>query len=71
MNHANAKRATIAVPSVAPAAVPRPLSAVGPSHQEIAKASYTYWESQGGDADQNWLRCERQLADRRSILGSV
>jgi hypothetical protein len=67
MNHANAKRVRIAGPSPAPATVSRP--AAPPTHQEIARAAFGYWQSQGGDAKQNWLRCERELHDRRLVLG--
>lgn len=38
-----------------------------PSREEIARLAYTYWESrnhQGGSAEEDWLRAERELRSR-------
>ena len=42
-----------------------------PSHQEIAHAAFCQWQTHGGDAEQNWLTCERQLRDRGSTVDEV
>ncbi len=39
-----------------------------PAHNEIAELAYSYWEArgrQGGSADEDWLRAERELTGRR------
>jgi hypothetical protein len=36
-----------------------------PSHQEIARLAYSYWEARGrrhGSAEEDWYRAERELA---------
>jgi hypothetical protein len=38
-----------------------------PSHEEIARTAYGYWEArgrQGGSADEDWYRAERELWGR-------
>lgn len=35
-----------------------------PSHEQIAKLAYQFWEERGrpeGSADEDWLRAERQI----------
>jgi hypothetical protein len=37
--------------------------------QEIARLAYSYWEArgcQGGSAEEDWFRAERELKDRRA-----
>jgi hypothetical protein len=39
-----------------------------PAHKEIAELAYSYWEArgrQGGSAEEDWLRAERELTGRR------
>ena len=50
-----ARRETHQAPVVAPPA---------PSHEEIARLAYTYWESRGrqhGSPEEDWYRAEREL----------
>jgi hypothetical protein len=38
-----------------------------PSHEEIARLAYFYWEARGrqhGSADEDWFRAERELSAR-------
>ena len=38
------------------------------AHEEIAKLAYTYWIARGhshGGAEEDWLRAERELLQRR------
>jgi len=38
-----------------------------PSHEEIADLAYRLWRERGqgdGHADEDWIRAEKQLADR-------
>jgi hypothetical protein len=45
-------------------AVPLP----APSHEEIARLAYAYWESGGrqhGSHEEDWYRAERELLTRR------
>jgi hypothetical protein len=38
-----------------------------PTHQEIARLAYSYWEARGrqpGSAEADWLRAERELKQR-------
>jgi hypothetical protein len=40
-----------------------------PSHEEIARLAYAYWETRGrghGSALEDWFRAERELLRRRS-----
>ena len=40
-----------------------------PSHEEIARLAYAYWEARGhphGSAQEDWFRAERELLRRRS-----
>ena len=40
-----------------------------PSHEEIARLAYAYWEARGhthGSALEDWFRAERELLRRRS-----
>ncbi len=58
---------TIAVAETTPAPVE---TFVAPTHDEIAARAWTYYESrgyQGGSAEEDWFRAERELiAERRS-----
>ena len=50
-----ARRETHQAPVAAPPA---------PSHEEIARLAYTYWESRGrqhGSPEEDWYRAEREL----------
>ena len=56
------RRDTYQVPADAP---PAP----SPSHAEIARLAYTYWEARGrrhGYHLEDWCRAERELLDRRT-----
>jgi hypothetical protein len=38
-----------------------------PTREEIARSAYTYWEArggQGGSAEEDWYRAERELRGR-------
>ena len=40
-----------------------------PSHEEIARLAYAYWEARGhphGSAQEDWFRAEHELLRRRS-----
>ena len=40
-----------------------------PTHEEIARLAYAYWEARGhphGSAQEDWFRAERELLRRRS-----
>ena len=42
--------------------------AAGPSHEEIARLAYSYWESRGctgGSPEEDWLRAELELSAAR------
>ena len=57
-----ARRETHQAPVVAPAV---------PSHEEIARLAYTYWESRGrqhGSTEEDWYRAESELWGRRFRL---
>jgi hypothetical protein len=44
-----------------------PVPASAPSHAEIARLAYSYWEARGwqhGSALEDWLRAERELSTR-------
>ena len=46
-----------------PAVAPSP-----PSHEQIARLAYAYWEARGrqhGSPDEDWHRAERELRTRR------
>ncbi len=48
-----------------------PVVFAAPTHQEIAEQAYLYWEArgfQGGSPEDDWLRAERELLERRSSL---
>jgi hypothetical protein len=54
-----ARRETYQLPPVAPPT---------PSHDEIARLAYTYWEARGrqhGSHEEDWYRAERELLRRR------
>ena len=56
-----ARRETHQAPIVAPPA---------PSHEEIARLAYAYWESRGrrhGSPEEDWYRAERELQRRRIV----
>jgi len=45
----------------------------GPSHAEIARLAYSYWEARahrGGSPEEDWLRAERELRRRGSTAGA-
>ena len=45
------------------------VAAAAPSHEEIARLAYAYWEARGhphGSAQEDWFRAERELLRRRS-----
>jgi len=45
-----------------------PVPAPVPSHEEIARLVYSYWEMGGrqhGSALEDWIRAERELLSRR------
>ena len=47
--------------------VPPPVAAAPPSHQEIARLAYAYWEARGhphGSAQEDWFRAEQELLRR-------
>lgn len=64
MNYMNAHRGRIVESSSAPAAALQPSASA--THQEIARAAFGHWKSHGGDAEQNWLLCERRFGDRKT-----
>ena len=48
---------------------PSVVVAAPPSHEEIARLAYAYWETRGhphGSAQEDWFRAERELLRRRS-----
>lgn len=48
---------------------PRAFAAAAPSHEEIARLAYAYWEARDrheGTAVEDWLRAERELRDRNT-----
>jgi hypothetical protein len=55
---------TAVAPSVAPAAYQ-------PTGEEIARLAYSYWEArgcQGGSAEEDWLRAERELCGTAKVV---
>jgi hypothetical protein len=45
------------------------MAAAPPSHEEIARLAYAYWEARGqphGSAQEDWFRAEHELLIRRS-----
>ena len=45
------------------------MATVPPTHEEIARLAYAYWEARGhphGSAQEDWFRAERELHRRRS-----
>ena len=49
-------------------AVARPAPSPSPTHAEIARLAYTYWEARGrqhGSHLEDWYRAERELLSRR------
>jgi hypothetical protein len=50
--------------------LPRPVvleRPAGPTHAEIARIAYSYWEArgrQGGSPEEDWYRAEREWAER-------
>jgi hypothetical protein len=48
---------------------PEPAAQVRPTHDEIARLAYSYWESrgyQGGSPEEDWTRAEAELSGRAS-----
>jgi hypothetical protein len=44
------------------------VEAAGPSHEEVARLAYSYWESRGcagGSPEEDWLRAEEELRAAR------
>ena len=44
-----------------------PAAPPAPTHQQIAALAYSYWEArgrQGGSAEADWLRAEKELSGR-------
>jgi hypothetical protein len=67
----NAKHERVSGPVPAIKAKSGTLKGGTPSHQEIADAAFCQWQTHGGDAEQNWLACERQLRERGSTVDEV
>ena len=45
-----------------------------PSHDEIARLAYAYWEAGGrrhGSAEADWLRAERELRNRFASVPGI
>jgi Protein of unknown function (DUF2934) len=38
---------------------------IAPTHEQIAEAAYRRWQSQGGEAKDNWIAAERELREAR------
>ena len=61
---ATAKRVKRTAPNAA--AEPQEVQPVTPTQEQIACLAYSYWEArgcQGGSAEEDWLRAERELMD--------
>jgi hypothetical protein len=46
---------------------PPAVATLAPSHEEIARLAYAYWEARGrrhGSAQEDWYRAERELLSR-------
>ncbi|HZT32263.1 MAG TPA: DUF2934 domain-containing protein [Bryobacteraceae bacterium] len=46
---------------------PKPAPEDGPSHEEVARLAYSYWQArgcQGGSAEEDWHRAEAELRTR-------
>ena len=44
------------------------ITVFAPTHEEIARLAYAYWEARGrqhGSAEEDWYRAERELLRRR------
>jgi len=57
-------RATTAKKTAAKKTVAEQVQATTPTHEEIARLARRYWEERGhqdGQAEQDWLRAEREL----------
>ena len=65
------RSSTLAEP---PTAVPESMegddSFTAPTHEEISRLAYSYWESRGergGSPWEDWLRAERELMRRKEL----
>jgi hypothetical protein len=60
--------AGVATPTQEPDSEAATTEQYSPDHHEIAQLAYSYWENRGyehGFADEDWLRAERELRERR------
>ena len=67
VTHQHAKTTMIAETPAMPAGMEVAARATEPSHEEIARLSYSYWEArgyQGGSPDGDWLRAVHELRNR-------
>lgn len=51
-----------------------PSAAETPSHEQIAKLAYSYWEArgfQGGSPEEDWLRAEHELAVKPELAAAA
>jgi hypothetical protein len=76
-----AKRAAVPAETLTPAVVApeivtnaanEPAEVYTPSHEEIARLAYTFWEArgcQGGSPEEDWLRAEAEL--RVQVLSAI
>jgi len=44
----------------------RETSVSAPIHEEIAERAYQRWQDNGGNAEENWLAAEAELAGKKS-----
>jgi hypothetical protein len=44
----------------------RAKSASTPSQEQIAELAYSRWQDNGGNAEENWLAAEAELAGKKS-----
>jgi hypothetical protein len=66
VTHKHKKTTNAATPAV-PAHVEAAAPVAEPTHEEIAKLAYSFWEArgyQGGSQDEDWLRAVQQLRNR-------
>ena len=49
---------------------PQDLKEYEPSHEEVARLAFSYWEARGGhggSAEEDWLRAEKALRSRTAV----
>ncbi len=73
---ARALRKTLrAKPVTAPAAAADPAeAAIRPTHDEIARLAYSYWEArghQGGSPEEDWVRAEQELLSQQAASATA